>query len=97
METHCRCSRRTLLTAGAGLLAAGSALGVPARAVNRTAEVRAESGARVLPSPIKEIDKLGHHNVPPGPYTEPSEILNFRGISAWRSLSGPPRTIMAGL
>lgn len=40
---------------------------------------RSEFGTHPMPLPITELDKNGHHNVPPGPYTEPSEILNFQG------------------
>ena len=76
---QCRCSRRTLLSAGAGLLAAGSIFPLSARAQDDSDVSRAEFGTHAMPTPIKEIDKNGHHNVPPGPYTEPSEILNFQG------------------
>ncbi|OLZ10290.1 hypothetical protein [Sulfobacillus thermosulfidooxidans] len=41
-----------------------------------------------LPTPIPEIDAKGDHNVPPAPYTEPSEIFNFRGRVATAILAG---------
>lgn len=44
-----------------------------------------------MPMPIAEIDVHGHHNVPPGPYTEPSEILNFRGNVGTAVLVGTAR------
>lgn len=75
-----RCFRRSLLGAGAAGLAA---LAMPraARAAAPTAldarSSAAEFGDVPLPLPIHELDKNHHHNVPPGPYTEPSEILNF--------------------
>ena len=78
-KSPCRCSRRTLLSAGAGFLAAGSVLPLRALAQSDADVLASEFGSRPLPTPIKEIDKNGHHNVPPGPYTEPSEILNFQG------------------
>jgi len=89
-----RCSRRSLLGAGAAGLAA---LAMPraARAVAPTAlDARisaAEFGDVPLPLPIHELDKNHHHNVPPGPYTEPSEILNFRGTVATAVLVGTAR------
>lgn len=78
-------SRRSLLVAGAGLLGLGAMEVQPssARATPLDASVtRAEFGAVPMAAPIHELDKNGHHNVPPGPYTEPSEIVNFRGTVA---------------
>ena len=73
-------SRRSLLFGTAGLLALGASSSLPASASPLDAAVtRAEFGDVPMASPIHILDKNGHHNVPPGPYTEPSEILNFRG------------------
>lgn len=80
MNFSCSCSRRRALAI------AGGALGAAFLHV---------SGASTLPSPmpmpIAEIDVHGHHNVPPGPYTEPSEILNFHGTVGTAVLVGTAR------
>lgn len=78
-------TRRSLLVAGAGLLGLGAMEAYPAVAAATpldAAVTRSEFGALPMAAPIHELDKNGHHNVPPGPYTEPSEILNFRGTVA---------------
>lgn len=76
-------SRRMLLLGGAGFVALGAMRTRPAMAGDDdtldASVTRAEFGSVPMASPIHALDKNGHHNVPPGPYTEPSEILNFRG------------------
>lgn len=75
-------SRRSVLRAGVGLLALGAMDVFPREAMATPLDAtvtRAEFRGGPVPSPIHSLDKNGHHNVPPGPYTEPSEILNFRG------------------
>lgn len=89
---HCpRCSRRDLLRIGASVAAGGMAIGGPLAALaggGAPATSAAFGGSTPLPTPIPELDKLGHHNVPPGPYAEPSEIFNFRGQVAAAVLAG---------
>lgn len=79
-----RCSRRTLLQAALGVAASGMAAGSSAVAL----AAGTSSPPAPLPMPIPELDKNGHHNVPPAPYAEPSEIFNFRGRVATAILAG---------
>lgn len=85
----CRCSRRSLIRLGA-VIAGGMTAGVPLGAFAGGAPPSpAQFGGQTpLPLPIPEIDKNGHHNVPPAPYAEPSEIFNFRGNVATAILAG---------
>ena len=86
-------SRGSWLAAGAGLVAA-AATGLRASAgpITLDASVSAtEFGSVPMAAPIHALDKNGHHNVPPGPYTEPSEIVNFRGTVATAVAVGTAR------
>ncbi|CCF83888.1 hypothetical protein [Nitrolancea hollandica] len=82
-----RCSRRDLLRAGLGFSAAAIAAGVPAG----TLAADGAPATSQLPKPIPQLDPRGHHNVPPAPYSEPSEIFNFKGRVATAVLSGTGR------
>jgi hypothetical protein len=44
-----------------------------------------------LPTPIPELDRFEHHNVPAGPYAEPSQIFDFNGVVAAAVLAGTGR------
>lgn len=83
-----RCSRGDLLRAGLGLAAGVAAAGAWGAAPLLAAGVDTSPDTLPLPTPIPEIDRFGHHNVPPAPYTEPSEIFNFRGRVATAVLAG---------
>jgi hypothetical protein len=86
-----RCSRRDLLRIVAGIAAGGMAMGGPLAAFaggGSPPPSAAFGGSTPLPTPIPELDKNGHHNVPPAPYAEPSEIFNFRGQVATAILAG---------
>jgi hypothetical protein len=94
---HCpACSRRGLLRAGLGLTATTLALGVPLAHTALAAPSLAADAQDPLPSflptpppvPIPEIDAFNHHNVPAGPYAEPSQIFNFNGIVGAAVLAG---------
>ncbi len=87
-QPHCpRCSRRTLLQAALGVAAGGITAGSSVAAL----AAGTPSPIAPLPIPIPELDKNGHHNVPPAPYAEPSEIFNFRGRVATAILAGDGR------
>ena len=72
------CRRRLFLQSGVSLAAAGAtALALPGLAA-----------ADAVPVPIPELDKNGHHNQPPMPGAEPSEIYNFQGQVATCHVAG---------
>jgi len=81
-----RCSRRGLLRAGLGLTASTLVMATPPATAAYAAGVAPSDTP--LPEPIPEVDRFGHHNVPPAPYSEPSEIFNFRGVVASAILAG---------
>jgi hypothetical protein len=91
-----RCSRRNLLRTGIGVAATGIALGAPVReaALADSSSVPGGTGSggtslpNPLPTPIPELDAFGHHNVPAAPYSEPSQIFDFKGRVAEAVLAG---------
>ncbi|GAC1444993.1 MAG: hypothetical protein NVSMB52_05000 [Chloroflexota bacterium] len=92
---HCpSCSRRDLLRGGLGIAITGIAAASPITAFAGGGTLPTSAtfgGSTPLPTPIPEIDKNGHHNVPPAPYSEPSEIFNFRGQVGTAILAGKGR------